>query len=107
MAELLGHLNLHYQAPMSRTITIPRAMPRMSAMLLTRAPSDRPQVIPQVFSNIGLVGYFAEIPQQTCVDVSYGIRAAQIAVSGLMGFQTHIESLPSTVSTLHKVMFWR
>lgn len=107
MAELLGHLNLHYQAPMSRTITIPRAMPRMSAMLLTRAPSDRPQVLPQAFSNVGLVGSFAEIPQHTCVDVSYGIRAAQMAVSGLMGFQTHTETLPSTVATLHKVMFWR
>lgn len=45
MAELLGHLghlDLHYQAPMSRTITIPRAMPRMRAMLLTRVPSDIP-----------------------------------------------------------------
>jgi oleate hydratase len=107
MAELLGHLNLHYQAPMSSTITIPRAMPRMSAMLLTRAPSDRPRAIPQAFSNVGLVGHFAEIPQHTCVDVSYGIRSAQMAVSGLMGFETPIEPLTSTVSTLQKIIFWR
>lgn len=106
MAELLGHLSLHQQAPMSRTITIPRAMPRMSAMLLTRALSDRPQIIPQAFSNVGLVGHFVEISRHTCVDVSYGIRTAQIAVSSLMGLPTSLEPLRSTVSTLEKILFW-
>ena len=106
MAELLGHLNLHYQMSMPGTITIPRAMPRMSAMLLTRAPSDRPQVIPHAFSNVGLIGHFVEIPRNTCVDVSYGIRTAQMAVSGLMGHQTRIDPLTSTVSALQKVMSW-
>ena len=107
MTELLGHLNLHYHAPMPRTITIPRAMPRMSAMLLTRAPSSRPQIIPQASSNVGLVGQFVEIPGHTCVDVSYSILTAQIAVSNLMGFQAHIGPLTSMVSTIQKVMFWR
>ena len=107
MDELLAHLPLHYQAPLSRTITIPRAMPRMSAMLLTRDPNDRPRVIPRAFSNVGLVGHFTEIPEHTCVDVSYGILTAQMAVFGLMGSQTHVEPLISMVSLLHKVMFWR
>lgn len=106
MAELLGHLNLYNQASISRTITIPRAMPRMSAMLLTRAPRERPQIIPHAFSNVGLIGHFVEIPRNTCVDVSYGIRTAQMAVSGLMGQQTRIDPLTSTVSALQKVMFW-
>lgn len=106
MAELLGHLKLHNQASISHTITIPRAMPRMSAMLLTRAPSNRPQIIPHAFSNVGLIGHFVEIPRNTCVDVSYGIRTAQMAVSGLMGHQTRINPLTSTISALQKVMFW-
>lgn len=115
MAELLGHLN--FQAPTARTITIPRAMPRMGAMLLTRALTDRPQVAPRAFPNVGLVGNFVEIPRNTCVDVSYGIRAAQVAVSSLMGCQTHLESprsgqthhesLRSDASIIWKVMFWR
>lgn len=106
MAELLGHLGLHYQAPMARTITIPRAMPRMRAMLLTRAPSDRPQIIPQAFSNVGLVGHFVESPRYTCTDVSYGIRTAQMAVAGLMGKPTPTEASASTVSIIRKVMCW-
>lgn len=106
MAELLGHLGLHYQAPMERTITIPRAMPRMRAMLLTRDPSDRPQVIPQAFSNVGLVGQFVESPRHTCIDVSYGIRTAQMAVAGLMGKPIHIETSASTASIIQKVMCW-
>ena len=107
MAELLGHLNLDYQTPISRTVTVPRAMPRMSAMLMTRAPRDRPQVIPQDFSNVGLLGPFVETPHYTCVDVSYGVRTAQTAVSSLMGLETHIEPLASTFSILQKVLFWR
>ncbi len=107
MDELLAHLGLHYQAPLSRTVTIPRAMPRMSAMLLTRDPNDRPRVIPRAFANVGLVGHFAEVPKHTCVDVSYGILTARMAVFGLMGSQAHVEPLTSMVSTLHKVMFWR
>lgn len=106
IAELLGHLRLHYQAPLARTITIPRAMPRMMAMLLTRAPSDRPQVIPQAFTNVGLVGQFVESPPHTCIDVSYGIRTAQMAVAGLMGKPSLTETPASTVSIVQKVMCW-
>lgn len=107
MAEMLGHLNMDSQEPIPCTVTIPRAMPRMSAMLLTRTPGDRPQVIPHEFSNVGLVGHFVEIPRYTCVDVSYGIRTAQKAVSGLMGLPTHVEPLPSTLSILQKAVLWR
>ena len=107
MAELLGHLNLDHQARIPRTVTVPRAMPRMSAMLMTRAPNDRPQIIPPEFSNVGLLGHFVETPRYTCVDVSYGVRTAQTAVSGLMGLETHAEPLASTLSILQKVVFWR
>jgi oleate hydratase len=102
MAELLNHLGLNHQEPMQRTITIPRAMPRMSAILLTRGLNDRPQVIPQAFANVGLVGQFVETPRRTCVDISYSIRAAKMAVSGLMGSPTFIE--PSTSTAVWKIM---
>jgi oleate hydratase len=104
MAELLNHLDLNHQEPMQRTITIPRAMPRMSAILLTRTLNDRPQVIPQAFANVGLVGQFVEIPRSTCVDISYGIHAAEMAVSGLMGSPAFIEPSTSIVSAVWKIM---
>ena len=64
---------------------------------MTRAPNDRPQIIPPEFSNVGLLGHFVETPRYTCVDVSYGVRTAQTAVSGLMGLETHAEPLASTL----------
>lgn len=104
MTELLGHLKLGDGSAMPRTITIPRAMPRMSAILLTRAPRDRPQIVPQSFSNLGLIGQFVELPQYTSVDISYGIRTAKIAVSRLMGLQIQVEPRMSTASTIWKVL---
>lgn len=104
MAELLGHLNLGEESAMPRTITIPRAMPRMSAILLTRAPRDRPQIVPQTFSNLGLIGQFVELPRYTSVDIGYGIRTAKIAVSRLMGLQLPVEPTMSTALTIWKVL---
>jgi oleate hydratase len=108
MRELLGHLKVHPQLPMSLTVTIPRAMPRMSALLLTRGFNDRPDAIPKGVSNMGLVGNFVEIPRRTCVDVSYGIYSARIAIARLTGLPLPpITSSTSTVSAILKLLFWR
>ncbi|KAL2823720.1 oleate hydratase [Aspergillus cavernicola] len=85
LTELLGHLHLESQYPMGRTMTVPRLMPRMSAILLARAIGDRPGVIPRGISNLGLVGQFSEMSQYSCVDMSYSVRTAQRAVSHLTG----------------------
>lgn len=108
MRELLGHLNVPHKRPMSFTVTIPRAMPRMSTLLLTRALSDRPHIIPKGVSNMGLIGHFVEIPRRTCVDVSYGICSAQIAVAHLAGLKApSVDSSMSTVSAIVKILFGR
>lgn len=44
MTKVLGHLNLHYNPTLPHTVTIPRVMPRMSSLFLTRALSDRPSL---------------------------------------------------------------
>ena len=89
MTDLLGHLNLHYNPSLPHTVTIPRAMPRMSSLFLTMAPSDRPPITP--VSNVGLVGPFTEFPRYTCADVSYGIRITQMAVYKIMGLEGGLE----------------
>jgi oleate hydratase len=111
MSEILYHLNLpHEMAPevLQRSITIPRAMPRMSSTLLTRNQNDRPRIIPQSISNLGLVGPFVEIPGRTCADISYGVDAARIAVSHLMGLQPWPEE-PSdpSISRLLATLLWK
>jgi oleate hydratase len=94
MTEILRHLNMQAMPLHQNTVTIPRIMPRMTASLLARVPSERPVVIPKDTCNIGLVGQFVEIPQFSSVDVSYGVRTAKLAVSRLMGLGTEQERSP-------------
>jgi oleate hydratase len=106
LSEILGHLNLHYNPPLSRTVTIPRAMPRMSSLFITRALNDRPSITP--LSNVGLVGPFTESSGYTCSDVSYGIRTAKTAVYKLMGLKGELDGpLYSNTSIIRKILFWR
>lgn len=106
--EVLGHLQ--YTSPVHYTITIPRLMPRMTSMLLPRSMTDRPEVIPRNTSNLAFVGQFVEIPRYSCVDISYGIRTAQVATSRLMGItfpNDKNEWKGSTTMNLLRLLFWR
>lgn len=84
--EVVTELFKHLKFPISneQTVTIPRAMPRMSATLLIRSSTDRPEPIPLSTTNIGLVGPFVQIPHLTCLDPSYDVRTAEAAVCNLM-----------------------
>jgi oleate hydratase len=108
ITEILGHLNYH--STVDDTTTIPRHMPRMSSLLLVRSIADRPEVIPPKTSHLALVGQFVEIPWYSCVDMSYGIRTAQIATSQLTGIplldDKHGHTGSTTRSTL-RVLFWK
>lgn len=108
LTELFGHLDLAYGTFTTRTVlVVPRVMPRMSALQLTRAPNNRPRVNPPTFANIALVGHFVEIPRRACVDLGYELRAAQLAVSHLMDYDIPTDSSESLVSTITKVLFWK
>lgn len=113
-AQLLAEILYHLELPdgmaaevLQHSITIPRAMPRMSSILLTRDLNDRPHIIPQTISNFGLVGPFVEIPERTCVETSYGVDAARIAVSHLMGVQWPGELPGPSMSRLWTTLLWR
>ncbi|CAI7606776.1 unnamed protein product [Penicillium viridicatum] len=108
-AEIMSEILHHLDAPgematevLQRSITIPRAMPRMSSALLTRSPGDRACITPESVVNLGLVGPFVEAPWRTCVDTSYGVHTAQAAVSRLMGLEGWPEEPPN--SSMLKVM---
>jgi oleate hydratase len=98
MSEILHHLNPPGEMMMEvlqHSITIPRAMPRMSSALLTRFLKDRPGITPESIVNLGLVGPFVETPWRSCVDASYSVHVAQEAVSRLMGLEGWPEESPS------------
>ncbi|KAL4820599.1 streptococcal 67 kDa myosin-cross-reactive antigen like family-domain-containing protein [Aspergillus spinulosporus] len=109
MEELLGHLHLDPRQLVKRTVTVPRVMPRMSAILLPRALGDRPAVIPPCISNLGLVGQFCELPHQSCVDMSYSVRTAQQAVAHLTGLEADEkdERHWCHLNSLFRILFWK
>ncbi|KAK1141857.1 hypothetical protein N8T08_008370 [Aspergillus melleus] len=85
MTELLGHLKLPPDGILGKSITIPCVVPRMTAALLPRSTGDRPHVIPDGITNLGLIGHFVDMEDEVVVTTDYGVRGAQMAVYGLMG----------------------
>jgi oleate hydratase len=85
LSELISHLGPGFDGALSTSITIPRLIPLASASLMRRNRADRPQTIPKRVKNIGLIGMFSEVADETVCGVEYGIRTAQTAVYGLMG----------------------
>ncbi|KAL2856525.1 streptococcal 67 kDa myosin-cross-reactive antigen like family-domain-containing protein [Aspergillus pseudoustus] len=90
LAEVLSHLGCTEGSAEAATIletakTIPCGLPLGAAPFLTRAPGDRPPVIPKWTTNIACVGQFVEIPDDTTLEIDYRVHSAQIAVAELMG----------------------
>lgn len=91
LSELISHLGPGFDGALCTSITIPRLIPLASASLMRRNRADRPQTIPKRMKNIGLIGMFSEVADETVCGVEYSIRTAQTAVYGLMGLH---QSLP-------------
>jgi oleate hydratase len=107
-AELMHHLNFPPRSIFQRTVTIPRIMPRMSSLLLAHSYDERPKPINPDISNLGLVGEFVEISQYSCIDMSYGLRAAKSVVSGLTGANIpKLERKRSRTRLLLQIFLWK
>jgi oleate hydratase len=82
MIELCSHLHFTKDLPkiLKNANCIPCLMPFVSSQFLTREKKDRPQVIPEGYSNLAFVGQYCEIPDDVVFTVEYSVRAAQTAV---------------------------
>lgn len=107
LSEILSHLGYSSKLLARHTVVIPRIMPRMTSFLISRHFNDRPRVIPPNTSNIGLVGQFVELPHYSCVDLSYGVLAAKMAVFNLMDIDMPYVKLKSPLSTVLRSLLWR
>lgn len=108
MKELLQHLDYPSELLFQRTVTIPRVMPRMSSILLAHSVEERPEPIISQFSNLGLLGQFVEIPQYSCIDMSYSVRAAQMVVSRLTGVDIPSDKMKrSCLGMLLPILLWK
>lgn len=66
---------------------IPCMMPYVDAQFQPRRMSDRPQVIPKGSENFAMISQFVEIPEDMVFTEEYSVRAARMAVYGLMGYK--------------------
>jgi oleate hydratase len=87
MTEILGHLSVRAEAQsiLDACICIPCRMPFITSQFLCREHGDRPQVTPEGYENLALMGQFVELPDDVVFTVEYSIRSAQTAVYALMG----------------------
>ncbi|GIP49169.1 MULTISPECIES: oleate hydratase [Paenibacillus] len=92
LTELLHHL--HFDQDMEAIIStancIPCMMPFITAQFMPRAIDDRPKVIPDGSTNLALISQFCEIPDDVVFTEEYSVRAARMAVYGLLGLNKPI-----------------
>jgi len=87
-AELMGHLgmdNEEIEIILNQSITIPTYMPFVTSQFLRRQSGDRPQIIPDGWGNLGLIGQFCEQADDVVFTVEYSVRSAATAVYKLLG----------------------
>ncbi len=87
MAELLGHLRIKEDRILQTAVCMPCMMPFITSQFLRRRWGDRPQVVPEGWTNLGLVGQFCELPDDVVFTVEYSVRSAQTAVYSLLGLK--------------------
>ena len=94
LVEYLHHLHLPEEEidDLLETVVnvIPCYMPYVDAQFEPRKMSDRPQVIPQGSTNFAMVSQFVEIPDDMVFTEEYSVRAARLAVYGLMGIDRNV-----------------
>jgi oleate hydratase len=85
MEELLRHLRFEKaEAIMKSSICIPCNMPYVNNIWLPRSHSDRPPVVPEGSTNLGLIGQYVEVPQDIAFTFEYSTRTAWEAIHLLL-----------------------
>ena len=89
LQELCGHLALDL-ACFDGATCLPCRLPYITSMFMPRLTADRPLPVPPRSKNLGFVSQFVEIDDDVVFTVEYSIRAAQIAVYGLLNLPNAI-----------------
>ena len=101
LMELIHHLHFEENTKdiMESVVNvIPCMMPYIDSQFQPRAMSDRPLVIPSGSTNFAMISQFVEIPEDMVFTEEYSVRAARMAVYGLLG----IEKKLCPVTPYHK-----
>ncbi len=87
MTEIIGHLGAADRTDelLGNTTCIPCMMPFITSQFLRRAHGDRPDVIPEGWTNLAFTGQYCEQPDDVVFTVEYSVRSAQTAAYRLLG----------------------
>jgi len=69
---------------MDTSICVPCDMPFVNNIWLPRGPSDRPPVVPEGATNLGLIGQYVELPRDIAFTIEYSTRSAWEAIHRLL-----------------------
>jgi oleate hydratase len=85
LTELLAHLRFDKTAAatMTNSICVPCNMPYVNNIWLPRKSGDRPPVVPEGVTNLGLLGQYVELERDIAFTFEYSTRAAWEAVHRL------------------------
>ena len=85
LQELLQHLRFDKaDAIMQSSICIPCNMPYVNNIWLLRRRGDRPSVVPEGATNLGLIGQYVEVPEDIAFTFEYSTRTAWEAIHLLL-----------------------
>jgi len=69
---------------MASSICVPCDMPFVNNIWLPRGQTDRPQVVPEAATNLGLIGQYVEVPRDIAFTIEYSARTAWQAIHQLL-----------------------
>jgi oleate hydratase len=86
LEETLRHLRFdrHLVAIMASSICVPCNLPYVNNIWLPRSRSDRPPVVPEGSTNLGLIGQYVEIPKEIAFTIECSVRSAWEAIYTLL-----------------------
>lgn len=95
LAELCYHLGITDQLDNITENTIVRTafMPYITSMFMPRAMGDRPRVVPEGCTNLGLVGQFVETNNDVVFTMESSVRTARIAVYTLLNLNKQVPDI--------------
>jgi oleate hydratase len=95
LAELCYHLGIVDQLDnvVENTIVHTSFMPYITSMFMPRAKGDRPRVVPEGCTNLGLVGQFVETNNDIVFTMESSVRTARIAVYELLNLNKQVPDI--------------
>lgn len=95
LTELCYHLGIGDQLDnvIENTIVRTAFMPYITSMFMPRAMGDRPRVVPEGCTNLGLVGQFVETNNDVVFTMESSVRTARIAVYNLLNLNKQVPDI--------------